>query len=39
MSIFFKTRKIMVFAILTFDFYLEEKWKLKTTFYMNAGIS
>ena len=31
-AIIFKRRKIMVFEILTFDFYLEEKRKL----YMNA---
>ena len=27
-AIFLKTRKIMVFEILTFDFYLEEKMQL-----------
>ena len=27
-AIFFKTRKIMIFEILTFDFYLEEKRQL-----------
>ena len=38
MSIFFfKTRKIMVFGILTFDFYLEEKRQLETTVYMNES--
>ena len=34
---FFKTRKIMVFGILTFDFYLEEKRQLETTVYMNES--
>ena len=29
----------MVFEILTFDFYLEEKRQLKTTVYMNASTS
>ena len=34
-----KMREIMVFEILTFDFYLEEKRRLKTTVYMNASTS
>ena len=29
----------MAFEILTFDFYLEEKKQLQTTFYMNASTS
>ena len=29
----------MVFEILTFDFYLEEKRQLQTTVYMNASTS
>ena len=40
MSNFFKTRKIMVFEILTFDLYPEEKRQLcKLLFYMNASTS
>ena len=38
-AIFLKTHKIMVFEILTFDFYPEGKRQLQTTVYMNANPS
>ena len=38
-AIFFKTLKILVFEILAFGYYLEEKRQLKTTVYMNASTS
>ena len=37
MSNFFKRPKIMVFEILTFYFYLDEKRQPLTTVYMNAS--
>ena len=39
MNNFFQNVQIMVFEILTSDFYLEEKRKLQTTVYMNPSKS
>ena len=38
-NFFFKRCKIMVFEVLTFDFYLEERRQLETTVYMIASTS